>query len=208
MKKKQKEERDKPPDPKPAQEEVKKEEEVKKKPKENPLAPVGGRSGGNFDPGLALKNFREQQIVRKPNVEEVSAFDDNFSGPAFRSAEDPYEGKSFAEVLKLKREKLEKELAGKAVPNAPATEAKQVPMANESVEDRKKRLFAQRAALLEKRKAEREKELTDYNASKSGASLDQARNTFYKQMIKMDQAVKSNEEQKVVQQKEQPKNVG
>ena len=47
-------------------------------------------------------------------------------------------------------------------------------------------MFAQRAALIEKRKAEREKELTEYNASKSGAHLDQARNTFYKQMIKMD----------------------
>ena len=61
-----------------------------------------------------MKNFREQQkdligAVRKPNVEEVSAFDDNY-----HAAKDPYEGKSFAEVLKLKREKLEKELAGKA----------------------------------------------------------------------------------------------
>ena len=59
------------------------------------------------------------------------------------------------------------------MPAAEAQESAQpVPSANESVEDRKKRLFAQRAALLEKRKAEREKELVDYNASKSGASLD------------------------------------
>ena len=62
---------------------------------------------------VALKQFREQQkdligAVRKPNVEEVSAFDDNYN-----AAKDPYEGKSFAEVLKLKREKLEKELAAK-----------------------------------------------------------------------------------------------
>ena len=65
-----------------------------------------------------MKQFREQQkdligAVRKPDAEEVSAFDDKHSGAAFRSAEDPYEGKSFAEVLKMKREKLEKELAGK-----------------------------------------------------------------------------------------------
>jgi len=52
--------------------------------------------------------------VRKPDVEEVSPFDDVHSGATFRQAEDPYEGKSFAEVLKLKREKLEAELAGKA----------------------------------------------------------------------------------------------
>ena len=45
--------------------------------------------------------------VRKPDVEDVSAFDDAHSGAAFRQAEDPYEGKSFAEVLKMKREKLE-----------------------------------------------------------------------------------------------------
>ena len=45
-----------------------------------------------------------------PNVEEVSAFDDAFSGFNFRQAEDPYEGKSFAEVLRLKREKLEAQL--------------------------------------------------------------------------------------------------
>ena len=45
-----------------------------------------------------------------PNVEEVSAFDDAYSGFNFRQAEDPYEGKSFAEVLRLKREKLEAQL--------------------------------------------------------------------------------------------------
>ena len=79
------------------------------------MAPVGAPAGGNWDPSL----FKEQQkdllkAVRKPDVEEVSAFDDVPSGAMFRQAEDPYEGKSFAEVLKLKREKLEKELAGKA----------------------------------------------------------------------------------------------
>lgn len=79
------------------------------------MAPVGAPAGGNWDPSL----FKEQQkdllkAVRKPDVEEVSAFDDVHSGAMFRQAEDPYEGKSFAEVLKLKREKLEKELAGKA----------------------------------------------------------------------------------------------
>ena len=166
------------------------------------LAPVGGRSGA-FDPGFS--NFREQQkdligAIRKPNVEEVSAFDDAYSGAAFRSAEDPYEGKSFAEVLKMKREKLEKELQEKAPQKGPEEEKKEQPVvgANESIEDRKKRLFAQRAALIEKRKAEREKELTEYNASKSGAHLDQARNTFYKQMIKMDQSVQQNEASKRV----------
>ena len=65
----------------------------------------------------------------------------------------------------------------------------QVAGAGESLEDRKKRLQAQRAALLEKRKQEREKELQDYNQSVSGAHLDAARNSFYAQMIKMDQAL-------------------
>ena len=98
----------------------------------------------------------------------------------------------------MKREKLEKELQEKAPQNVPQEEKKEQPVvgASESIEDRKKRLFAQRAALIEKRKAEREKELTEYNASKSGASLDQARNTFYKQMIKMDQSVQQNEASK------------
>ena len=45
--------------------------------------------------------------IRKPNVEEVSAFDDEYSGANFRKAEDPYAGKSFAEVLRMKREKLD-----------------------------------------------------------------------------------------------------
>ena len=49
--------------------------------------------------------------IRKPDVEEVSAFDDQYSGLAFRQAEDPYAGKSFAEVLRMKREALEKNLA-------------------------------------------------------------------------------------------------
>ena len=45
--------------------------------------------------------------IRKPDVEEVSAFDDIHSGAQFRQAEDPYAGKSFAEVLRMKREKIE-----------------------------------------------------------------------------------------------------
>ena len=63
---------------------------------------------------------------------------------------------------------------------------------DETLEDRKARLQAQRQALLEKRKQAREKELNDYNTSASGASLDAARNSFYAQMIKMDQALPSN----------------
>ena len=125
MRKKQKEEKDKPPASEPVPEK-RKEEPPKAKPVANPLAPVGGRQGA-FDPGMS--NFREQQkeligAIRKPNVDEVSAFDDAYSGAAFRSAEDPYEGKSFAEVLKMKREKLEKELADKVPQKAPEEEKK------------------------------------------------------------------------------------
>ena len=43
-------------------------------------------------------------------MEEVSAFDDKYSGESFPQAEDPYAGKSFAEVLRMKREKLEAQL--------------------------------------------------------------------------------------------------
>ena len=191
MKRKQKEEAAK-PKPKPVPEAVIKEEKKAEAPKADLLAPIAS-GGGNWDPN----QFREQQknliqAVRKPDVEEVSAFDDIHSGAMFRQAEDPYEGKSFAEVLKMKREKLERELAGKAPPKSKDDGKMNDPNPNESVEDRKKRLFAARAALLEKRKAEREKELTEYNKSKSGAPLDQARNTFYKQMIKMDGALKKN----------------
>ena len=51
-----------------------------------------------------------KDIVSKPNVEDVSPIDDHLSGPLFRAAEDPYEGKSFAEVLREKREALDKTL--------------------------------------------------------------------------------------------------
>ena len=139
--------------------------------------------------------------IKKPNVEEVSAFDDIHSGAQFRQAEDPYAGKSFAEVLRMKREKLEQQLKENVpAPSEPtaaaaesqAAEPKPVPAAtgkDETLEDRKARLQAQRAALLAKRKQEREKELNDYNQNASGASLDAARNSFYAQMIKMDQAI-------------------
>ena len=87
--------------------------------------------------------------IRKPNVEEVSAFDDIHSGAQFRQAEDPYEGKSFTEVLRMKREKLENELKANAPaepePQAAAPEEPPKPKPtgkDESLEDRKKRLEA------------------------------------------------------------------
>jgi hypothetical protein len=43
--------------------------------------------------------------------------------------------------------------------------------------------------LIAKRKAERDKELEEYNKSNAGAHLDSARNSFYAQMIKMDRAL-------------------
>lgn len=115
----------------------------------------------------------------------------------FRQAEDPYAGKSFAEVLRAKREKLDAQLKAHApivepVAAAQDVVAQPVPVAtgkDETLEQRKARLQAQRAALLEKRKQEREKELNDYNQSSSGAHLDAARNSFYAQMIKMDSAL-------------------
>ena len=88
--------------------------------------------------------------IRKPKVEEVSAFDDIHSGASFPQAEDPYAGKSFAEVLRLKREALEASLV--TVNIAPATQAgstqntlaaeQQMPVvgANETLDDRKQRL--------------------------------------------------------------------
>lgn len=36
-----------------------------------------------------------QQVVQRPTVEDVSVIDDHHSGPQFRQAEDPYEGRSF-----------------------------------------------------------------------------------------------------------------
>ena len=133
--------------------------------------------------------------IRVPEVQEVSAFDDALSGGLFRQAEDPYEGKSFAEVLRMKREKLEAQLKA-AAPSEPAAQAEPEVQpepkptgADESLEDRKARLQAQRAAILEKRRKAREQELNEYNQSQSGAHLDAARNSFYAQMIKMDQAL-------------------
>ena len=123
----------------------------------------------------------------KPSVEDVSVIDDHHSGPLFRQAEDPYEGKSFSEVLKAKREALERNLQAQQQPVQSKIQSQ--PIDPDSIEGRKKRLQAQRDALLAKRKAERDKELEDYNKSQAGANLDAARNTFYKQMIKMDQAL-------------------
>jgi len=58
--------------------------------------------------------------IRKPKVEEVSAFDDIHSGATFAKEEDPYAGKSFAEVLRMKREKLDAQLkASQPEPVAP-----------------------------------------------------------------------------------------
>ena len=84
----------------------------------------------------------------------MSAFDDEHSGAVFRQAEDPYAGKSFAEVLRARRAKLDADLAKSApAPKAPeaqaaATEAQPVvaqPVAtgaDETLEARKARLQA------------------------------------------------------------------
>lgn len=89
----------------------------------------------------------------------------------------------------MKREKLDAQLKSTAVVAEPAGEATQAAAAqpeapvatgkDETLDARKARLQAQRAALLEKRKQDREKELNDYNQNTSGAHLDQARNSFY-----------------------------
>ena len=52
----------------------------------------------------------------------VSAFDDEFSGASFRKAEDPYAGKSFAEVLREKREKLDQQLKAHVPVEEPAAQ--------------------------------------------------------------------------------------
>lgn len=71
--------------------------------------------------------------------------DDQHSGPLFRQAEDPYEGKSFQEVLREKREAIERSLALKQ-PKDPVQDPD--PLANyqpdlpDSMEARKKRLQA------------------------------------------------------------------
>lgn len=71
-------------------------------------------------------------------------------------------------------------------PKEPITD----PNKPETIEDRMARLKAQRDQLLKKRKEDREKELASYNASQGGAQLDQAKNSFYKQMIKADASIK------------------
>ena len=62
--------------------------------------------------------------IRKPKVEEVSAFDDTFAVANLRKEEDPYAGKSFAEVLRMKREKLEAQLKSATIETSAAAEAK------------------------------------------------------------------------------------
>lgn len=70
--------------------------------------------------------------------------DDHHSGLLFRQAEDPYEGKSFQEVCREKREAIERSLALKQSkdpvqdPNQPYSQH-DMP---DSIESRKKRLQA------------------------------------------------------------------
>ena len=71
--------------------------------------------------------------------------DDQHSGPLFRQAEDPYEGKSFQEVLREKREAIERSLALKQSKD-PVSEPDPQPHSQhdmpDSMESRKKRLQA------------------------------------------------------------------
>ena len=92
--------------------------------------------------------------MRKANA-ELSRLAD------FESQPDPFAPKpvigedprSMAEIAKAKREEAEKRIE----------EQKQVPE-RESVEQRKARLLAQRDALREAKKRERQQELSDFNA--------------------------------------------
>ena len=94
----------------------------------------------------------------------MSAFDDHHSGAFFRSAEDPYEGKSFSEVLRAKREAMEQALKDQGGGANLGASAGGQP-GHETLEERKQRLLAQRDALLKQRKAERNKELDAYKDS-------------------------------------------
>ena len=79
--------------------------------------PVVVQEETKIDPNKFLVEQKEVlKKIRKPKVEEVSAFDDIHSGATFAKQEDPYAGKSFAEVLKMKREKLEAQLKANAPP--------------------------------------------------------------------------------------------
>ena len=64
--------------------------------------------------------------------------DDHLSGSLFRQAEDPYEGKSFSEVLKAKREAIERSLASQQKKDL--TQVSE-PL-DDTIETRKKRLQA------------------------------------------------------------------
>ena len=99
------------------------------------------------------------EALPRPDVESVSVIDDHLSELQFRQAEDPYEGKNFSEVLRAKREALERDLQTLVNQKEPQI----LKTTEDSLEARKKRLAAQRDALIAKRKAEREKELVDYN---------------------------------------------
>ena len=82
-----------------------------KKPEEKPPVEVAPKD-----------DFKEEskeilEKIKKPVVNDVSAFDDLLSGPGFRQAEDPYEGKSMAEMLRMKREQIEKDLQKNSKPD-------------------------------------------------------------------------------------------
>jgi hypothetical protein len=69
---------------------------------------------------------------------------------------DPYAGMSMSEVLRMKREQIETSLAAKQVKPVDPNAVELGPDGKETMESRKRRLMAQRDALIKKRKEDRE----------------------------------------------------
>jgi len=99
---------------------------------------------------------------------QASAFEDKYSTEQLPpGAADPYEGMSFSEVLKAKREALDKKVETSA--QLYPEQAKRAAESNKVVDvvaERKAELQRTRDAMIHQRKEERDKELAMYNATK------------------------------------------
>ncbi|CDW71873.1 UNKNOWN [Stylonychia lemnae] len=162
------------------QEEEKKESPKKEKtisaPKQSyNLPPVSLKKGGGaFDPDL-LKDQKNQILKGLNSMDEELALLET------RKKNDDFDGKTMAEVLKQKREETEKILENTKINQ------------QESMEDRRLRLRANRDMLLKMKKEQRQQELDDFKGKVSN------KQDLHKELKEIDQKIKAKEQIKKIE---------
>lgn len=131
------------------------------------------RGGGGFDFDNDLLDEQKKQIAKLKSQQVEEEFED----PTIKKKEE--DGKSLKDMLKEKREENEKVIG-----------SKQPQPQGESVEERKKRLFAQRDLILKMKNEKREKELEEFNQKT------QNKQDLHKELMDIDKKVKAKQLQK------------